>query len=84
LNALEKAKQLGISEQDLKQALLLVRNLRLQALQQNIDPRATRIALIFAELTDKHFAQQKLDPYTLCKLTQIAHQLYEETKQKQH
>lgn len=83
MDALEKAQRLGISKQDLEKALLLVRNLRLHALQQNIDPKATRIAILYLELTDRYYAKQKLNPTTLCKLTNIAHQLYQETTTKQ-
>ena len=48
----EKAKALRIPERDLVRALILVRNLRAQAISEDLDPRATRIALIYADLVD--------------------------------
>jgi len=39
-------------EFNLKRALLLVKELRFKSFSQNIDPRATRVALKFALLVD--------------------------------
>lgn len=49
-----------IEDNDLKKALLLVRELRRQALIQNVDPVAMRIALKFALKVDDLCAQQRL------------------------
>lgn len=43
---------LGIPEADVKKALLLVRDLRLSAIADSIDPRAMRFAILFAEKVD--------------------------------
>jgi len=53
-------KSVTVDEDEIKRALLLVRSLRLKALEQGIDPRATRIALAFANLVDRYFARTKL------------------------
>jgi len=78
--ALERAKCLGIPERDLKQALLLVRDLRLETLKLGIDPRATRIAIIYMNLTDYHWASKKLTKRELTELKLIAQELYNSVK----
>lgn len=72
----EKAKELGIPEADLKRALILVRNLRAMALSEGLDPRATRIALVFANKVDLHFAGKRLSPQNIIQLEHIAHTLF--------
>ena len=74
----EKAKALGIPERDLFRALVLVRNLRARVISEDLDPKATRIALIYAERVDSHFAQQHLTPEEMTKLHEIALELVEE------
>jgi len=72
----EKAKQLGIPERDLTLAMTLIRDFRIRAIRAGIDPRATRIAIIFANLSDYHFARPRLSPRELAKLEEIARDLY--------
>lgn len=74
--ALRKAKQLGIPGEDLRQALILVRELRLNVLELNLDPRATRIALIFADMSDYYMAKNKLSVKELSALREIANDLF--------
>ena len=76
----EKAVALGIPKKDLNAALLLVRNLRIQAIKRGLDPRATRIALIYAEITDRYHAEKRLSPKTLIRLSGIAVDLFNQTK----
>ena len=73
----ERAKALGIPEADLKRALILTRELRIQAIREGLDPRAIRIALLFIERCDRHFAVQKLHPVAIAALESIAKDLYE-------
>ena len=72
----EKAKALGIPERDLVRALVLVRDLRARAIAEDLDPRATRIALIYADLVDFHFAKQRLTTEQLQGLRVIAYEFY--------
>jgi len=78
----EKARALGIPEEDLTKAMVLVRNLRAHAINMNLDPRATRIALIFANLVDYHFARKQLSLDELIKLEEIAGDLYEQARRR--
>jgi len=80
---MERAKRLGISEKDLTQALLLIRDLRLRVLERGIDPRATRIAIIYANLVDYHWASKILSKKELWELEQIARELYNLVKNSQ-
>ena len=73
----ERAKALGIPEADLKRALILTRDLRVQAIREDLDPRATRIALLFAERCDRECAAEKLHPVMFAALESIAKDLYE-------
>jgi len=77
---MERAKRLGIPERDLKQALLLIRDLRLKAFKLGIDPRATRIAIIYMNLSDYHWASKKLTKKELTELKVIAQELYHSVK----
>ena len=77
-----KLKALGICPMDLKTAMILVRDMRIKAIEANIDPKATRIALLFAELTDRHFCQQKLHPTEMTQLHIIARTLFNLAKKK--
>ena len=74
----EKAHALGIPESDLIRALTLVRNLRIQAIGEQLDPRATRIALIYAKMVDTHFAVRRLTHKTLAILDEIAREFYKD------
>ena len=68
----KRLKKLGIPEVHVTRALLLIRNFRIQAIREELDPRATRIAILFAEKSDRHFCSKKLHPVTLAALEQIA------------
>ena len=80
--ALEMARQLGISQADLKTALFLYNKARAAILTNNVNPRAARIAILYIDEVDRHFAQQRLSFKELNKLRQIARKLYEENAQK--
>ena len=54
------AKDLGIPENDLYYALKLVREFRARVIMGRVDLRATRIALIYANLVDRDAAKKKL------------------------
>ena len=73
----ERAIQLGISKTDLKKALLLLRNVRIQALKENVDPRAIRIAILFTEKCDREWATEKLHPVAIAAMDSIAEELYQ-------
>ena len=73
--ALRKARKLGIPREHLRQALILARELRINALQLRLDPRATRIGLLFAERCDYHAATGKLSVGELSQLRDIAGEL---------
>jgi len=67
-------------ENYLKASLLLVRNLRLQAVMRGIDAKAVRVALKYALIVDTHLAKQHgLTPEEDKELDQIAEQLFRET-----
>ena len=74
----ETARALGISDKDLKRALILVRDLRIRAIREGLDPRATRIAIIFALKCDTHLAGRKLRPRELALLEAIAEELFQQ------
>ena len=75
-----KLKAMRICPMDLKEALILARDFRIQIVKAGICPKVTRIALLFAELTDRHFAQQKLTAIEMRELQQIAEDLFEISK----
>jgi len=77
-----KLKALGICIMDLKGALILIRDFRIQVEKDGIGPKATRIAILFAELSDRYFAQQKLTGPELTELQTIANALFNLTKPK--
>lgn len=74
-------KTLGICPMDLQQALLLTRDFRIKAIEKGLDPKATRIAILFMELTDRHFSQQKLHPTEMTQLHIIARTLFKTAKE---
>ena len=78
----ERAVKLGIPEKDLKKALLLLRNLRIQALNEDLDPRAIRIALLFTEKCDREWAAEKLHPVAIAAMDSIAEELYQLARQR--
>ena len=80
--ALEMAKQLGISQADLKSAIFVYNKARAALLTNNVNPRAQRIAILYIDEVDRHFAQQKLSFKEMNQLRAIARKLYEETAQK--
>jgi hypothetical protein len=49
-------------KEDVVRAMLLVREFRLHAIAQRIDPRATRVAIKVLSHLDDHFALKKLSP----------------------
>jgi len=75
----EKAHALGIREKDLKRALMLIRHLRATAYSDGIDPRATRIAILFALKCDTHFARQKISEAEMKTLEEIAEEFFQQT-----
>lgn len=78
----EKARALGIPDGDLLRAMKLVRNLRVQVIKLDLDPRASRIAIIYLNLCDLHFAKQHLNRDELTALYEIARELYEDQVQR--
>ena len=80
--ALLKAKKLWIPEYDLRKALVLIRDFRIASERLNLDPRAVRIALIFGDLCDYHFAKDKLSTKELTMLREIANDLYLGTRRR--
>ena len=62
---------LGISKADVTRALGLVKDLRTRAVMESLDPRAVRIALVFADAADFHVARKRLDLETLTELEAI-------------
>ena len=80
--ALFKAKKLWIPEFDLRKALVLIRDFRIAAEELNLDPRAVRIALIFGDLCDYHWAKDKLNVKELTALREIANDLFMGTRRR--
>jgi hypothetical protein len=67
-------------ETHLIRALLLVRNLRAQAVMQHLDPKAVRVALKYALIVDTYLAKQHgLTPEEDKKLSEIAQDLFKQT-----
>ena len=77
-----KLKALGICPMDLKTALILVRDLSIQIVKIDIDPKAARIAVLFAELADRYNTQQKLTDAEMKGLQEIAEALFQISKGK--
>jgi len=75
-------KSITVDEDEVKRALLLVRSLRLKALEQGIDPRAIRIALAYANLVDRYFARTKLTEQEVDALEDYAMTLFMKTLRK--
>ena len=73
------AKDLGIPQNDLYYALKLVRELRTRVVTGRVDARATRIALIYANLVDRDEAKKKLTKEEMNQLSEIAVDLFNET-----
>jgi len=46
-------------EEDVTQAFLIIRELRIRSISQGIDPRATRVALKYALLVDTYLCKQQ-------------------------
>lgn len=76
----DKLKALGICPLDLQKALILTREFRIHVVKDNVDPKATRIAILFTELCDREFAEQKLSSLDMIELQQIAQDLFEIAK----
>lgn len=74
------AERKGISLRDIIYALKLVREIRIRFLESRGDPRALRIALIYANLTDRHEARKRLSKKEMNELSEIAVAYYEQTK----
>ena len=75
----KRLKKLGIPAVHVTRALVLIRNFRIQTIKEELDPRATRIAILFAEMSDTHFCSKKLHPVTLAALEQIARDYFNMT-----
>ena len=80
--ATEMARELGIKDSHLYYAINAYKKARAALLVARINPRAQRIAILFVEEVDRHFAQQRISFKEQNKLREIAHKLYEETAQK--
>lgn len=78
----DRLKALGIRPIDIRQALILLRDFRIYILKASINPKATRIAILFTELADRHFAQQKLTAAEMKELQEIAEALFKISKEK--
>jgi len=71
-------------EHELVRALKLVRDLRLQAVIQDIDPRALRVALKYIMIVDDHLSKEHgLTERQDHELTGIAEKLFRETPKNQ-
>jgi hypothetical protein len=69
-------------ELHLKAALLLVKEFRFKCVQQDLDPRAVRIALKYALKIDDYLAKQHgLTQEEEQKINEIAEKLFQETPQ---
>lgn len=77
----KRVQQLGISK-DLKEALLMVQDFQVEAVRRGLDPRATRIALLFAVKCDAENAEKKLHPVGLAALESIAEELYQMSRRR--
>ncbi len=72
-------------EKHLMAALILVRNLRLQAVMQGIDPRALRAALKYALIVDDYVMKEHgLTQEEDRKLTETAKDLFRKTPKGPH
>ena len=68
---------MGIPPKDIRDAMTLVRDIRIRAIQLGLDPRAIRIAVLFAEKCDREHAEKKLHPVAMAALESIAEELYQ-------
>jgi len=71
-----KVKAAGICPTDLMQALVLARQLRIDGLKAGIGSKAMRVAILFTELSDRHFAEQHINPNEESQLQQLAKDLF--------
>jgi len=69
-----------IDEDEVKRALLLIRDLRMKAVVRNINPLATRIALKMALYIDDIMAKQKLSMKQEASLDEYARALAAKSK----
>jgi hypothetical protein len=67
-------------EEDLKKALILVRDLRAEAL--HLDARAVRVALKFALMIDDYLAKERITQEEDEQLTRIAENLFKQTPKR--
>jgi len=79
---LPSIKSVTVDEDEIKRALLLVTSLRLKALEQEIDPRATLIALAYANLAERYLARTKLTEQEVKALEDYAMTHFMETLKK--
>jgi len=79
-HALLKAKKMGVPEEHLRKALVLIRDFRVEITRLNLDPRAARIALLFGDMCDYHFAKDKMSTKDLTRLREIANGLFMGTR----
>lgn len=56
----DRTRRMGIPDAHMKRALILVRDLRIEAIEERLDPRAVRIALIYALMTDNYASSKVL------------------------
>jgi len=75
----ERAARLGIHPQYIFRALQLVRDQRVQVINEGIDSRAYRIALIYANKVDFYFARKNISEKELVALEEIADDYFRET-----
>jgi len=68
--------------EDLKKALVLVKELRIKALALHLDPRAVRIALKFALMLDDYYSAREISPEEDEQLTRIAEDLFQKTPKR--
>jgi len=66
--------------EDLKKALVLVKDLRVKAL--HLDPRAVRVALKFALMLDDYYSAREISPEEDERLTKIAEDLFQKTPKR--
>jgi len=74
----ERTRQLGIPDLHVYRAMELVRNLLAVMLNDGIDPRAQRIALVYVNKCDFHFARKVLSESDLVALEKVADEFFRE------
>lgn len=79
----ERLEELGIPYEDLRKAMILIRDFRAKCLLENLDARAVRIAILFCEMIDRDLAKRRISAAVEVGLLKISSALAQETMSRE-